>query len=112
MPLIRTSSRKFAFVTAIPTWPLVRSASVLLTVLSPLTSPMSILALTEVGGSTCDEASVTPVKVTVSVWTSVTFVSGTVMVMPEKVGVPTVPVPELTLALPLTTLVVKLNTRL
>ena len=34
------------------------------------------------------------------------------MVMPENVGVPTVPVPELTLALPLTTLVVKLNTKL
>jgi hypothetical protein len=65
---------------------------------------MSMLALTDVVGSTCDEASATPVKVTVSVWTSVTLVSGTVMVMPEKV-----PVPELTLAVPLTTLVVKLN---
>jgi hypothetical protein len=36
--VIRTFSRKFAFVAAIPTWPLVKPASVLSTVLSPLTS--------------------------------------------------------------------------
>ena len=105
MPLIWISSRKFALVTAIPSWPLVKPTSVLLIVLSPLTSPISMLALTDVVGSTCEEVSVTSVKVTVSVWTSVTLVSGTVMIMPEKVGVPTVPVPEVTLALPLTTLV-------
>jgi hypothetical protein len=76
VPLIRTSSGKLALVTVIPSWPLVRPTSVLLTVLSPLTSPMSIPALTDVVGSTCEEISVTSVKVTVSVWTSVTLVSG------------------------------------
>ena len=59
VPLIRTSSRKFSIVTAIPTWPLVTLTSVLLTFLSPLMSPISMFALTGVVGSTCEEASVT-----------------------------------------------------
>ena len=71
-----------------------------------------MLALTGVGGNTWEEVSVTPFKVTVIVCTSVAPERGTVIVVPEKTGAPAVPVPEVTLALPLTTLVVKVKTKL
>ena len=78
---------------------------------SPVVSPINILTLTAVSGSTCATVSVTPLKVTLISCTSVTPERGTVMVVPEKVGVPAVAVPAVTLALPLTTLVAKLQTK-
>ena len=66
--------------------------------------------LTAVEGRTCEETSVTPFRVTVIFCSSVTPVSGTVMVLPEKVAAPAVPVPDVTVALPLTTFRAKVNT--
>ena len=59
MPLTLTSSRKLAEVTGIPSWLRVRLTSTLFTVLSPLTSPISMFALTSVSGNTLFDESVT-----------------------------------------------------
>ena len=70
-----------------------------------------MFALTEVSGSTCEVLLVTSLSATVIFCTSVTPVRFTVMVLPEKMGFPkTLPVPPVTLALPLTTLLLKVNT--
>ena len=85
--------------------------SVALTTPLPLVSPMSIFTLTGVSGRTWENSSVTPLKVTVSVCALATPVKLTVMVLPEKIGVPeTLPMPLVTLALPLVTLLVNVNT--
>src|SRR5438067_9766282 len=71
---------------------------------------MSMFALTSVGGRTCAEVSV---RVTVIFCTSLTPVRFTVIVLPEKWGLPeTVPVPRVRLALPLTTGLLKEKTNL
>ena len=71
-----------------------------------------MFALTEVSGSTCEALLVTSLSVTVIFCTSVTPVRFTVIELPEKTGFPeTLPVPLVTAALPLTTLLLKVNTR-
>jgi len=70
-----------------------------------------MFALTEVSGSTCEALLVTSLSVTVIFCTSVTPVRFTGMVLPEKMGFPkTLPVPPVTIALPLTTSVLKVKT--
>src|SRR6266446_7150530 len=67
---------------------------------------------TGVSGRTEPKQSVTLFKVTVICCTSETPVKFTVIVLPLKVGGPeTVPVPVVTVALPLTTLLVNVKTK-
>ncbi len=82
------------------------------TVLFAVVSPMSMPAVTDVLGSIESKQSVTLLKVTVICCTSETPVKFTVIVLPLKVGRPeTLPVPVVTVALPLTTLLLKVKTK-
>src|ERR1700676_1463050 len=111
-PATFTSSRKFALVTGEPDCALACAMSEEFTVLFPVVSPISMPAVTIVLGRTEPKQSVTVLKVTVICCTSETPVKFTVIMLPLKVGGPdTVPTPEVTAALPLTTLLVKVKTK-
>src|SRR5437762_10992815 len=105
------SERKFAAVTDWPIADLTLATSLELTVPFPLVSPVSNFIMTELSGRTCKNSSVTSLSVTVSVCELETPARSTLIVLPEKTGGPdTVPTPLVTVALPLMTWLVNVNT--
>src|SRR3984893_18645495 len=105
-PFAFTSSRKFELPTPWPTCALVRLTSAALTAAFPFTSPTSTPI--ETGTLPMCVPSFTLKSVTVILWTLVTPVRLTVTCDPFTVKLPTLPVPEVTEALPTVTGVAKL----
>ena len=110
-PSAFTSLRKLLLVTTWPSCDLVCATSAAFTDLFPLVSAARKFTETAESGMTCAFVSVTLCNVTVRRWTSATPVRFTVIVLPEITGLPeTVPTPEVTAALPLARLLLKVNT--
>src|SRR4029077_5304933 len=106
VPFALTSSRKFEPEIAWPTCDLVRPTSEALTAAFPFTSPTSTPM--ETGTLPMCVPSFTLKSVTVILWTLVTPVRLTVTCDPLTVKLPTLPVPEVTEALPTVTVATKL----
>ena len=111
-PLALMSVRKFVAVTVAPDCALICETSEALTDLLPVESPESTFMLTIVSANVCACVSVTPLSLTLIFCALVTPVRFTVIVFAENVGLPaTLPMPEITLALPLMRLLSKVKTR-
>src|ERR1700737_2407324 len=106
-PFAFTSSRKFELETAWPTCDLVRLTSEALTTALPFTSPTRTPM--ETGTLPMCVPSFTLKSVTVIRWTLITPVRLTVTCDPLTVKLLTLPVPEVTAALPTVTEVAKLK---
>src|SRR5438128_4567511 len=107
VPLAFTSSRKFPLPTGMPTCDLVRLTSEELTTALPFTSPTSTPM--ERGTLPMCVPSFTLMSVTVILWTLVTPVRLTVTCDPLTLKLLTLPVPEVTAALPTVTGFAKLK---